>query len=87
MRDELVALLKTSGFHLSKWSSNDPALLHTITKSNSENPSVNLDKTGNSKTLGLTWNCVNDYLKFKFKIVPVQKRTKRFYSVANSKNI
>jgi hypothetical protein len=60
-RDNVVAILDKGCFPLNKWASNCPELLPTL----SENEvMVNFDKHGDSKTLGLLWNCTHDALKY-----------------------
>jgi hypothetical protein len=61
LRDNIVAILDRGCFPLNKWASNCPELLPTL----SENEvMVNFDKHGDSKTLGLLWNCTHDALKY-----------------------
>ncbi|XP_068914687.1 uncharacterized protein [Tenebrio molitor] len=61
LRDNVVAILDKGCFPLNKWASNCPELLPTL----SENEvMVNFDKHGDSKTLGLLWNCTHDALKY-----------------------
>jgi hypothetical protein len=61
LRDNIVAILGRGCFPLNKWASNCHELLPTL----SENEvMVNFDKHGDSKTLGLLWNCTNEALKY-----------------------
>ncbi|KAH0812042.1 hypothetical protein GEV33_010749 [Tenebrio molitor] len=64
LRDQIIEILKQGQFNLRKWASNDPFLLPTVNSETSDNTAINLDKDGNIKTLGLTWNSKEDTLKF-----------------------
>jgi hypothetical protein len=78
LRDQIIEILKQGQFNLRKWASNDPFLLPTVNSETSDNTAINLDKDGDIKTLGLTWNSKEDTLKFVIANSPVPgKITKR----------
>lgn len=57
LRDELILLLSSGGFHLKKWASNSPELLNGI-------PVDDQLPSGAMRVLGLVWNPVSDTLGF-----------------------
>ncbi|KAL0820903.1 hypothetical protein ABMA28_005563 [Loxostege sticticalis] len=77
---DLEELLKSGGFNLRKWATNNPELLTNISdKQNSDNNFIFNFKTENmSKTLGLCWSPVEDQFTFRYEL-PQQtsKLTKR----------
>jgi hypothetical protein len=77
LRYNLINVLDKGGFALAKWSSNDDSILSGLpTTNNSITP---LDSNASTKTLGLSWNCKRDILKYDIKINPktnqITKRT------------
>lgn len=64
---EVNACLKSGGFSLRKWSSNNRRLLETVEQAIDKQPAVFTFKTeSSSKTLGLQWNAIEDEFIFKF---------------------
>ncbi|KAJ8723327.1 hypothetical protein PYW08_003239 [Mythimna loreyi] len=77
---EVNACLKSGGFSLRKWSSNDKRLLETVEQTADKQPAVFTFKTeSSSKTLGLQWNSTEDEFIFKYDSNSTQtaKLTKR----------
>lgn len=70
IRDQIVNILETAKFELNKWASNNSTLLPST-----EGAAViiNLDKQGDTKTLGLHWNCNNDVLRYSTDHIQRQK--------------
>lgn len=61
LRDEIIAILASGHLNLYKWASN----LNVIPNPNGPmNTIINFDDEGNTKTLGLVWNCIEDVLKY-----------------------
>lgn len=57
LRTELIQLLKNGGFELRPWASNNQNLLSNLVESSTDSNIISLDKQGETKTLGVTWNC------------------------------
>lgn len=76
MRNELLNVLEAAGFKLSKWSANNFSLVRNIDNT-SNAVGYNFDKNGDTKALGLIWNCLTDNFKFEIKVAPPEKTTKR----------
>ena len=84
IRDQLIAILNSGGFELSKWAANNSTLLPS--NHLGEPTVINLDKQGNTKTLGLFWNCSNDTLQYNSEyVIPPTEVTKRTVLSAISK--
>ncbi|XP_067205357.1 uncharacterized protein [Linepithema humile] len=64
IRDQITSLLKSGGFTLRKWTSNNEELLSGVTESSIGNAMLELDKDGTSKTLGVKWNPSKDVLQY-----------------------
>ncbi|XP_025407359.1 uncharacterized protein LOC112681309 [Sipha flava] len=67
IRDDIITVLNSAGFELSKWSSNAPELLRGLStiddKLDSKNSSI--DKQKIKKLLGIFWNQENDSYQYK----------------------
>ncbi|XP_049315855.1 uncharacterized protein LOC125779258 [Bactrocera dorsalis] len=73
-RDELTSSLKSAGFALRKWTSNDPKVLSGIPQEHLlDTNSLSLPESNNTKTLGIRWNAKKD--AFFFLINPIQDKT------------
>jgi hypothetical protein len=79
LRDNLIKILRSAGFELAKWASNNSKCLPDTSQIQSNNPqTINLDKHAETKTLGLSWNCSEDILKYKLNSIQIpEKLTKR----------
>ncbi|XP_063915672.1 uncharacterized protein LOC135131754 [Zophobas morio] len=75
LRDNLINILGSGGFEITKWASNNDALLPQCHSDNTA--LVRLDENMQTKTLGLSWDCANDNLKYDFKLQHPIKITKR----------
>ncbi|XP_063924137.1 uncharacterized protein LOC135138171 isoform X1 [Zophobas morio] len=70
IRDQLIEVLTSGGFELRKWASNnsnilpDDISLNTSDTNGQNNDFISFDKEGESKTLGLYWNCKQDSLRY-----------------------
>lgn len=67
LRNDITFILGKGNFNLRKWASNDPNLLPKYNEDNlgnSVNATINIDKMGETKTLGLFWNCQCDLLSY-----------------------
>ncbi|XP_073841412.1 uncharacterized protein [Musca autumnalis] len=78
LQQQLIQVMKDSGFNLRKWCANNPQLLKDISEGDQE---VDLDfessKADTVKTLGLTWLPKDDTFCVKVNIDPVRRVTKR----------
>ena len=63
---ELIGILKTAQLHLRQWASNDPRILKNIPKEDIDK-NYNLDRDQTLKTLGLSWNTVDDTIVYSIK--------------------
>nr|CAH7737235.1 unnamed protein product [Callosobruchus chinensis] len=71
-------ILKSAGFTLRKWSSNNDEILHEMDVTTSNNDSILINDMECFKALGLTWNKRNDTFNFEVSICGNdQKVTKR----------
>nr|CAH7762827.1 unnamed protein product [Callosobruchus chinensis] len=71
-------ILKSAGFTLRKWSSNNDEILHEMDVTTSNNDSILINDMECFKALGLTWNKRNDTFNFKVSFCGNdQKVTKR----------
>lgn len=78
--EEMNACLKSGGFLLRKWSSNDKQLLEKVEKSNSNKPPLFTFKTeSTAKTLGIQWHSTEDKFTFQCDLANTEttKLTKR----------
>ena len=75
---EVTSLLEKSGFHLTKWMSNNREVLSTIPEEERSKPLINLDldKLPVQRTLGVHWNVEEDVFSFKIH-EPSKPSTKR----------
>ncbi|XP_049316695.1 uncharacterized protein LOC125779394 [Bactrocera dorsalis] len=72
-RDELISALKTPGYALRKWTSNDPHILKGLPQDHLlETETLNLSEPENTKTLGIRWNSKKD--SFFFLVNPMEKK-------------
>ncbi|XP_063900182.1 uncharacterized protein LOC135119722 [Zophobas morio] len=74
LRNQLIGALNRGGFQLQKWASNCPDILPNCSQNNDV---VKLDHNDEVKTLGSTWNCKTDCLKYVVETKPVENTTKR----------
>lgn len=78
--EEMNACLKSGGFLLRKWSSNDRRLLEKVEQSNSDQPLLFTFKTeSTAKTLGIQWDSTEDKFTFQCDLSSTEttKLTKR----------
>ncbi|XP_063915837.1 uncharacterized protein LOC135131904 isoform X2 [Zophobas morio] len=72
LREDLIKVLSQGQFELRKWAANNLSLLtcerNLPDTSEFDNGVINFDKNGESKTLGLYWNCQEDYLKYEINV-------------------
>ncbi|XP_066595071.1 uncharacterized protein [Prorops nasuta] len=59
IRDEIIALLKSGGFEIRQWASNDTNVIHDLA-SNENTAEFILKTETTSRTLGLTWRTIDD---------------------------
>lgn len=60
IRDQLIHLLRSGGFNLRKWASNEPRLVEDLPEELRNPLNFKFTETQTSKTLGLGWNPKND---------------------------
>jgi hypothetical protein len=65
IREQLTRLLASGGFELRKFAANHDQLLPDL--NNADSHLINFDKNGDTKILGLWWNCRDDNLRIKIK--------------------
>ncbi|CAH1382035.1 unnamed protein product [Tenebrio molitor] len=65
IREQLTRLLASGGFELRKFAANHDQLLPDL--NNADSHLINFDKNGNTKILGLWWNCRDDNLRYEVK--------------------
>jgi hypothetical protein len=76
IRDQLIKILNSGGFELSKWTSNEATCLPHSNNRNVNNGSVvQLDKGSETKTLGLYWNFSEDQLKYNISPMSIPNKT------------
>ncbi|XP_058449236.1 uncharacterized protein LOC131429202 [Malaya genurostris] len=71
LREQLDEMMRSGGFRLRKWASNNPAVLQGVTRENLALPDINeisWDQDQMVKALGLTWLPKADILRFRFNI-------------------
>ncbi|XP_058816819.1 uncharacterized protein LOC131680116 [Topomyia yanbarensis] len=67
---QLMEMLKSAGFVLRKWASNDPSVLSSIPPELWESaPELEIDRSAAVKTLGLLWFSKSDTFKFKIPVM------------------
>ena len=66
LQSQIDKILRSGGFHLTKWASNDINLIPEVDRTFTDN--FNFDKHDTNKTLGLYWNFSQDTLGYKFNI-------------------
>lgn len=77
-RDQMIAMLKTAGFNIRQWASNDKRILSGL-PAESINTKLQLDTDQTLKTLGVHWQSTNDTIIYtvqpiKIKNVSITKR-------------
>ncbi|XP_023290724.1 uncharacterized protein LOC105702968, partial [Orussus abietinus] len=79
IQQQLIAILKSGGFHLRKWVSNHPALLEQVPVEERLQTSLrSLQPDQEIRTLGIGWNPVNDTFQFQITQNPIDEHpTKR----------
>lgn len=66
--NQLIQILKSGGFQLTKWTSNNIGCLpDTINSNENETLDISFNKDNSQKTLGIYWNCRDDSLSYKIK--------------------
>ncbi|XP_068909850.1 uncharacterized protein [Tenebrio molitor] len=65
IREQLTRLLASGGFELRKFAANHDQLLPDL--NNADSHLINFDKNGDTKILGLWWNCRDDNLRYEVK--------------------
>lgn len=73
----LNKVLKSAGFTLRKWATNNPSLLQEVPEDCRLTSLLNLDNEGSIKMLGVWWNPSTDSFSYKISIGAVIQRTKR----------
>jgi hypothetical protein len=69
-RDELISALKSAGFELRKWSSNDRQLISDLPSDHLLSESfLQFEESSSSKALGVRWNALKD--EFYFIVEPI----------------
>lgn len=75
---QVTQLCMAGGFPLSKWTSNHPAILNSISSEKQvHNLSINFEKDLTVHVLGLCWNPSSDTFNFTIKLLPSTVITKR----------
>ncbi|XP_071637475.1 uncharacterized protein [Temnothorax longispinosus] len=78
-RDQVVTILKSGQFVLSKWSANHPQLLSGLSQSSSPPGNIAIDKNSESRILGMQWNSSEDVFRFTINVdstsTKITKRT------------
>lgn len=77
IQKQVTSILKSGGFPISKWVSNNKEVLNNISKNKSENILTFDHQNCEHKTLGLQWDSNNDFLKYSIKNMNQVKTTKR----------
>lgn len=78
IQSETIEILKSAGFKLRKWSTNDSLLLANIPESDREcSPLLLFGSESSVKTLGIFWNTIDDSFSFKIKLEQHEVHTKR----------
>jgi len=74
VQQEISSLLRTTGFTLRKWASNNPTFLDNIPRELQETQqTLSLDNKAGFTTLELLWNLTNDQLQVKNNTTQVQQ--------------
>lgn len=73
--NEMTALLKSGGFELQKWNTNDAHLLRVMHGVDNHDKQLNLDAT--VKTLGIAWNNMRDEFQYSINLPEQPVVTKR----------
>jgi len=60
LRNQLILLLKSAGFELCKWTSNDPVLLSDMPDKENVHMQILDLENSTTKIFGLLWNTKND---------------------------
>jgi hypothetical protein len=78
IQQQLIQLTRSGGFHIYKWSSNHPDLLKSVPAQDREiQEPLELDSSGQVKTLGVLWDPKADVFTFKVSPIVEQEFTKR----------
>lgn len=79
LQADLIELLRSGGFNLRKWTSNEPALLESIKNNSESQANFDFRHQESTKALGLTWIAKDDTFTFQCKMSedPLSKPTKR----------
>lgn len=64
LREQLTQILKSGGFELAKWASNNKAVISNTNDRSMQDAILDLDKGSNTKTLGLYWDSKDDFLHY-----------------------
>lgn len=76
LQEDLLLLLRSGGFNLRKWSSNNEELLQNVNRASSNQASFDFKQAESTKTLGLKWNPKEDTFSFELKIDVITKAGK-----------
>nr|XP_012232669.1 PREDICTED: uncharacterized protein LOC105678151 [Linepithema humile] len=60
LKQEIIEILRSAGFKLAKWNSNEPSLITQSTDNTAQVLNI-----GEEKTLGLTWNSATDTFQYR----------------------
>lgn len=78
IQSEIRSILNSAGFHIRKWSANNPELLKNIPEADREtNSLLDFDSKMSVKTLGIQWSPQNDQFNFKISFTDRNLHTKR----------
>lgn len=77
IRDETTALLQKGGFILRQWASNEEDLLAGMSVSSTSNQTLDLDKDGTTKTLGIKWNPTKNVFQYEIRLKSSRVYSKR----------
>lgn len=67
-RDQVITILRSVQFELSKWSANHLQLLSGLSLPPSPLDNITIDKESESRILGIQWNPSEDTFKFTIKV-------------------
>lgn len=77
IRSQVTSLMKLGGFSLHKWASNTEEALENVSRDTENNTTMDLDKDGTSRTLGIKWNRNGDRFQYNIKLETPALITKR----------
>lgn len=77
IRNQVTSLMKLGGFSLHKWASNTEEALENVSRDTEDNTTLDLDKDGISRILGVKWNRKGDIFQYNIKLEQPALITKR----------